>query len=101
MDEMSSRGTPASWFAAALEVSHTFKVPGPLVSNFSLFAFVDYGAVWNHDVSVAYLDETLGSVGFGVRGRIGGKIDAQVLVAIPWEDKVVLTDTGTRVYFSN
>jgi len=69
------------------------------VSNHSLFVFVDYGAVWNHDVSVACLEEMLGSVGFGVRSRIGDKINAQILVAIPWEDRTLLTETGTRVYF--
>lgn len=88
-----------SGIAAALELTRNIKLPGSVVTNFGLFAFIDYGAVWNYDVSAPYIVETLGSAGFGVRGAIGGRVNTQVLVAVPWEDTAVLANTGTRVYF--
>lgn len=88
-----------SGVAAAFELSHTTKLRGPVLTNLGYFAFVDYGAVWNYDVSAPYIVETLGSAGFGVRGSFGDRFSAQVLVAFPWEDTAVLSEAGTRVYF--
>lgn len=87
-----------SAMAANLEISRNFVSPVARVSDTQLFAFVDYGAIWNHNLSVAYVHETLGSAGIGVRGLVAEAVNAQLLVAVPWEDRLNLADKGTRIF---
>lgn len=94
-----STATGDSGIALAVEVSQPVETGVPGLGSTALFAFADYGVVWNHDVSVDYTRQAMGSIGIGVRGRIGDNVSAQALVAVPWEDELALTDTGTRLFF--
>jgi len=89
-----------SGIAASLELGRNIELPETLpVSNLNVFAFVDYGAVWNHDIGVEYTEAELGSAGIGARASFGQHLNARALVAIPFEDNQGLTDTGTRFLF--
>lgn len=89
-----------SGVAAALELARDITVPEALpISNLNVFAFIDYGAIWNHDTGVDYTKEELGSTGVGVRAAFGDHLNARALVAVPYKDSEELTDTGTRFLF--
>lgn len=88
-----------SGLAAAVELNQGFDLSLPDVGNTEVFGFVDYGVLWNHDVSMDYTRQALGSVGFGLAATLAERLNAQALLAVPWEDEEALTDTGTRVFF--
>jgi hemolysin activation/secretion protein len=89
-----------SGIAASLELGRNIELSEALpVSNLNVFAFVDYGAVWNHEIGVEYSEAELGSAGIGARAAFGEHLNARALVAIPFEDNQGLTDTGTRFLF--
>jgi hemolysin activation/secretion protein len=89
-----------SGIAAALELGRDITLPESLpISALNVFAFIDYGKIWNHDTGVDYTQEELGSTGLGVRAGFGQHLNARALVAIPYEDSEELTDTGTRFLF--
>lgn len=89
-----------SGIAASLELGRNIELPETLpISNLNVFAFVDYGAVWNHDIGVEYTEAELGSAGIGARAAFGQHLNGRALVAIPFEDNQGLTDTGTRFLF--
>ncbi|MEQ1954033.1 ShlB/FhaC/HecB family hemolysin secretion/activation protein [Mesorhizobium yinganensis] len=89
-----------SGIAASLELGRNIEIPEDLpISNLNMFAFVDYGSIWNHDTGVDYTNAELGSAGFGARAVFGQNLNARALVAIPYRDSQDLTDTGTRFLF--
>ena len=89
-----------SGIAASLELGRNIELPEDLpISNLNMFAFVDYGAIWNHDTGVDYTEAELGSAGIGARAVFGEHLNARALVAIPFRDSQNLTDTGTRFLF--
>ncbi|MFI0844345.1 ShlB/FhaC/HecB family hemolysin secretion/activation protein [Mesorhizobium sp. IMUNJ 23232] len=89
-----------SGIAASLELGRDIELPEDLpISNLNMFAFVDYGSIWNHDTGVDYTEAELGSAGLGARAVFGEHLNARALVAIPFRDSQDLTDTGTRFLF--
>jgi len=93
----SSAASGDSGIATSFELGRNVELPEDLpIANLNLFAFVDYGALWNHDTGVDYTEAELGSAGFGARASLGGHVNARALVAIPYLDSQNLTDTGTR-----
>lgn len=89
-----------SGIAASLELGRNIELPEDLpISNLNMFAFVDYGSIWNHDTGVDYTEAELGSAGIGARAVFGEHLNARALVAIPFRDSQNLTDTGTRFLF--
>jgi hemolysin activation/secretion protein len=89
-----------SGIASSLELGRDIELPEALpISNLNVFAFVDYGVIWNHDTGVDYTEEQLASTGIGVRAAFGQHVIARVFVAAPFEDSEGLTDTGTRFRF--
>jgi hemolysin activation/secretion protein len=86
-----------SGIASSLELRRNIQLPkSSPISNLSAFAFVDYGAIWNHDRGVDYTKEELGSTGLGVGAALGPHLNARAILAIPFKDSEELTDTGTR-----
>lgn len=89
-----------SGIASSLELGRNISLPeASPVSNLNVFAFIDYGVIWNHNTGVDYTEEELGSTGVGVRAALGQHLNAQAIVAVPFEDSQELTDTGTRFLF--
>lgn len=89
-----------SGIAGALELGRNITLPEDVfVSNLNVFAFIDYGAIWNHDEGVDYTEAELGSTGIGARAGFGEHLNARAIVAVPFEDSAELTDTGTRFLF--
>lgn len=60
-----------------------------------MFAFIDYGVIWNHDTGVDYTKEELGSAGAGVRA-VFGNTSMPGDCRCAFEDSEVLTDSGAR-----
>jgi hemolysin activation/secretion protein len=72
--------------AAAFELSQRIDTKVSWLPGFSLFAYADYGAVWNPP-GVGYEFASLSSLGFGIRTGIGEHLIASALVAQPlWYD---------------
>jgi hemolysin activation/secretion protein len=73
------------------------------LSDLSLFAYGDYGAVWNSQ-QTPYPHASLASVGFGIRVGIGERLVASGLVAQPlWYDAALAglgVDQWTRYRFT-
>ena len=68
------------------ELAHTIPTGLSWLKDLSLFAYGDYGAVWN-PAGVAYPYASLASLGFGVRVALGERLIATGLVAQPlWYD---------------
>jgi hemolysin activation/secretion protein len=89
-----------SGIASALELGRNIQLPDSSpISNLNVFAFVDYGAIRNHDTGVDYINEELGSTGVGMTASFGQHLNARAIVAIPFEDSQELADTGTRFLF--
>jgi hemolysin activation/secretion protein len=89
-----------SGIEASFELGRNIELPEALpISNLNVFAFVDYGAIWNHDTGVEYTKAELGSAGIGARAALGEHLNAKALVAVPFRDSQDLTDTGTRFLF--
>ncbi|PBB94474.1 polypeptide-transport-associated domain protein shlb-type [Mesorhizobium sp. WSM3864] len=89
-----------SGIASALELGRNIQLPeSSPFSNLNVFAFVDYGAIWNHDTGVDYTEAELGSAGVGVAASFGQHLNARAIVAIPFQDSQELADTGTRFLF--
>lgn len=89
-----------SGIAASLELGRNIELPEALpIPNLNVFAYVDYGAVWNHDTGVDYIEAELGSAGIGAKAAFGQHLNARALVAVPFRDNRGLTDTGTRFLF--
>jgi hemolysin activation/secretion protein len=75
-----------SSIAGALELSQAIDTKISWLPGFSLFAYADYGAVWNPP-GVGYGFASLSSLGFGIRTGIGERLFASALVAQPlWYD---------------
>lgn len=68
------------------EVAQAIETHIPWISDLSLFAYGDYGAVWNPP-GIAYPYASLASLGFGLRAGITERLVASALVAQPlWYD---------------
>ena len=70
------------------------------LTAFSLFGFLDYGAVWNPPGRGGYDFASLGSAGVGFRSIIGRHLMASAWVAVPYKDEPALGAEGTRVRFN-
>lgn len=70
------------------------------LSAFSLFGFVDYGAVWNPPGHGPYEFASLGSAGAGFRALLGRHTMISSWVAIPYKDEPGLGIEGTTVRFN-
>lgn len=88
-----------SGLATAIEIRRGFDVASPIVSNFSAAIFADYGVVWNRSSFEDYSRATLGSVGVGADAIIGERLNAQVVVATPWDASEALDEPGSGVFF--
>lgn len=79
----------------SLELDQTIDVGGSWLSALSLFAYFDYGAVWNAPGSL-YEHAQLASAGFGIRVGLTEHVVASALVAQPlWYD-AALDALGVR-----
>ena len=90
-------------FAVTAEIAQGFDTGTYALSGTEVFAFVDYGVVVTRepeDSPVPEVRQALGSAGFGVRATIDDTVNAQVLIAIPWEDELGTTEAGTEFYFT-
>ncbi|OYX69591.1 MAG: hypothetical protein B7Y95_17675 [Rhizobiales bacterium 32-66-11] len=94
----SSTAAGDSGIAATFELSRALPWSAPGISGLQVFAFVDYAALWSQEVGVDYTDARLGSAGAGLRATLGDGLNAQLLIAVPWEDTAILSTTGTRVF---
>jgi hemolysin activation/secretion protein len=89
-----------SGIASSLELGRNIELSEAVpVSRLNVFAFLDYGVIWNHDSGVDYTEERLASTGVGVTAAFGQHVNARAFVAVPLEDSEGLTDTGTRFRF--
>ncbi|MCB1500712.1 MAG: ShlB/FhaC/HecB family hemolysin secretion/activation protein [Bauldia sp.] len=89
-----------SGYAAAFELSRRLDFGIDWLTAFSLFGFLDYGAVWNPPGRGGYDFASLGSAGVGFRSIIGRHLMASAWVAVPYKDEPALGAEGTRVRFN-
>ncbi len=86
--------------AAALELSRPIDTGIDWLPGFAIFAFADYGAVWNDPGVADYEFAALGSYGGGIRSRVGRRGAVTAYVAAPWLHTVKGTDPGVRFRFT-
>jgi len=71
------------------------------VENYSLYSFWDFGKVWNDDATISDDDESLSSVGVGVRANLINNFEGGVAVAVPLtRDVQTMGDDDPRYYFN-
>ena len=88
-----------SGIAGMVEVNQGVDLKVDWLGRTALFAFADYGELWNRDVAVDYTHASLGSAGFGLRARMADRVQGQVMLAVPWQVDDEIDDPGTRVFF--
>ena len=66
----------------------------------SAFAFIDYGATWDHNSDFENSDESLGSTGVGLRLRFSTGISAEATVSVPIKSISDIADPGVTGFFS-
>ncbi|MFH1556095.1 MAG: ShlB/FhaC/HecB family hemolysin secretion/activation protein [Pseudomonadota bacterium] len=84
-----------SGVAATFELSRALPWSAPGISGLQAFVFVDYAALWSQEVGVDYADARLGAASAGLRAKLGDALNAQLLIAIPWEDSAAFSTTGS------
>jgi len=87
-------------YALAFEMSKDLDLGIDWLTGFSVFAYVDYGAVWNPPGRGGYDAAAVGSAGGGFRARVGPHASLATWVAIPYKDEPSLGVEGTRVRFT-
>ena len=71
------------------------------IHDYQLYTFLDSGKVWNRDATTSDDDESLTSVGLGIRADITEQTKAGLAVAVPLtRDIGSRDDTDTRVFFN-
>lgn len=86
--------------AVGFEVGKRIDTGIDWLAGFTLFAFVDYGAVWNDPGVGQYRFAAVGSAGAGVRTRLGRHGTATAYFATPYLDTAKASDMGTRFRFT-
>lgn len=86
--------------AAALEIGKRIDTGVAWLQGFTIFAFGDYGAVWNDPGVAPYEFAALGSYGGGIRSRLGRHGSVAAYVAAPWINTAKGTDPGVRFRFT-
>ncbi|MCB1581154.1 MAG: ShlB/FhaC/HecB family hemolysin secretion/activation protein [Rhodospirillales bacterium] len=87
--------------SGSLEVQWNRQSPWTYVEDYQLFGFYDIGKVWNDDATISDDDESLASVGFGVRADLVSDMKAALSVAFPLtRDVQTQSDDDPKVYFS-
>ena len=86
--------------AVAFEIGKQIDTGIDWLAGFTLFAFADYGAVWNDPGVGQYRFAAVGSAGAGVRTRLGKHGTATLYFATPYLDTAKASDMGTRVRFT-
>jgi hemolysin activation/secretion protein len=89
-----------SGYALAFEMGKDLDLDIDWLTGFTVFGFVDYGAVWNPPDTGGYEFASLGSAGGGVRARVGSHTSLAAWVAVPYKDEPALGVEGTRVSFT-
>ena len=88
-------------YAVAYEMERKFDLGIDWLAAFSLFGFVDYGAVWNAPGRSSYEFASVGSAGGGFRARLGSHAMVSTWVAVPYKDEPQLgADGGAKVRFT-
>lgn len=88
-----------SGYALAFEANQQLNLGIDWLSAFSVFGFVDYGAVWNPPDRGGYEFASVGSVGGGIRAAVGRHTMVSTWVAVPYKDEPKLGAEGTQVRF--
>lgn len=89
-----------SGYAVAFEMGKKLDFGIDWLTAFTLFGFVDYGAVWNPPDHGPYEFASLGSAGAGFRALLGRHTMISSWVAIPYKDEPELGVEGTTVRFN-
>ena len=89
-----------SGYALAFEMSRKIDFGIDWLTAFSLFGFVDYGAVWNPPGHGGYEFASVGSAGAGFRAFLGRHTMISTWVAVPYKDEPELGVEGTTVRFN-
>jgi len=86
--------------AVSFEIGKRIDTGIAWLAGFTLFAFADYGAVWNEPGVGAYRFAAVGSAGAGIRTRLGKHGTATVYFATPYLDTAKASDMSTRFRFT-
>jgi hemolysin activation/secretion protein len=87
-------------YAVAYEMEQKLDLGIDWLTAFSLFGFVDYGAVWNAPGRGGYEYAAVGSAGGGFRARLGSHTMVSTWVAVPYKDDPKAgADGGAKVRF--
>ena len=71
------------------------------VENYSVYGFWDFGKVWNDDATISDDDESLSSMGVGVRANLAHNFEGGLAVAVPLtRDIQTESDDSPRYYFN-
>lgn len=89
-----------SGYAVAFEMGKKLDVGIDWLTAFTLFGFVDYGAVWNPPGHGPYEFASLGAAGAGFRAILGQHTMISSWVAVPYKDEPGLGIEGTTVRFN-
>jgi hemolysin activation/secretion protein len=89
-----------SGYAVAFEMGKKLDFGMDWLTAFTLFGFVDYGAVYNPPGHGPYEYASLGAAGAGFRALLGRHTMISSWVAIPYKDEAELGAEGTTVRFN-
>jgi len=97
----SSEITGDRGYAVRAEVQYAVPPLHDWLSYAQLYAFSDYGSVWNYEAGSRHGRQSLASAGGGVRFGLVERLDATVELAKPFMRSPFTTqDRGVRAFFS-
>jgi len=71
------------------------------VEDYTVYSFWDFGKVWNDDATISDNDESLSSVGIGVRANLINNFEGGLMMAVPLtRDVQTMGDDDPRYYFN-
>ncbi|MGH1399229.1 MAG: ShlB/FhaC/HecB family hemolysin secretion/activation protein [Alphaproteobacteria bacterium] len=86
-------------FATKVELQWNQPLDAPIFTDYDVYSFYDFGKVWNDDATGSDDDESLASVGAGIRADFAYDIKGGFAVAVPLtRDVEVENDRDPRFY---
>ena len=71
------------------------------IEDYTAYTFWDFGKVWNDDSTISDEDDSISSVGFGVRANLINNFEGGLMMAVPLtRDVQTMGDDDPRYYFN-
>lgn len=89
-----------SGVAGAIELAVDADLPVDVVRASTVYAFIDYAALWYRGDDRSDATATLGSAGLGFRAVLDGGFAVDATLAVPIDTDAAADDTGARLFLS-